>query len=122
MAFDPDPPLRAELNAALAALTNGLLGLKHLEMVSAISSDLHDAFVDGDTRRTRRRGLILAVLQALDTVVVAYDALVADGYPTLAPVPIVAAVADELAKERALLIAALAVFQSGPPETGDFNP
>ncbi len=122
MAFDPDPPLRAELNAALDVVVPQIAGLHHLEMVSALGADLQAEFQLADTERSRRRDRIVAVIQALDGVVVAYEALLADGYPTLAPVPIVAAVANELAIEQVLLNAAIAVFQEAGQETGDFNP
>jgi hypothetical protein len=122
MSFDPDPSLRAELDAALALLLPQIEGLSHLEMVSAIPTDLIAEFNAASTTRSHRRDLIVAVLHALDAVVSTYATLVADGYPDLPPIPLLPSIGDELAAELAVIEAAIAVFQTGQAETGQFNP
>jgi hypothetical protein len=115
MAFDPDPQLRAELDLAVNVLLPQIAGLQHLVMVSSLPADLIAELNSAATSRSHRLDLILAVLQALDAVVFYYEALIADGYPTLTPVPLLPAVSNELTAELAVLEAAVGVFRPDPP-------
>src|SRR6266550_5988870 len=98
MADDPNPALRRELDAADVLLDPEIRGLADLLNVS-VSDDLRTQIQFLLEMRTRRRHLIQRVLNALDAVRVALDALAADGYPTLDNIELPAALFDELQKE-----------------------
>jgi hypothetical protein len=110
MAADPNPALRSELNAALAVLAPQIRGLHDMAAVS-ISPDLLAEINAQITVRERRRDLIRAVISNLDTVVMALQALDADGYPTLDAMIVQPELFTELQGEVSDLEAAAAVFK-----------
>jgi hypothetical protein len=110
MADDPNPALRAELQASLAVLTPEIRGLHDLRAVS-ISPELATAIAAQITIRERRRNLIQSVLDSLDAVIVARRALENDGYPLLDDVQLGATQFSELQGELADLEAAMGVFK-----------
>lgn len=110
MAADPNPALRSELNAALNVLAPQIRGLHDMAAVS-ISPDLLVEINAQITVRERRRDLIRAVISNLDTVVMALQALDADGYPTLDAMIVQPGLFTELQGEVSDLEAAAAVFK-----------
>lgn len=110
MAADPNPALRSELNAALNVLAPQIRGLHDMAAVS-ISQDLLAEINAQITVRERRRDLIRAVISNLDTVVMALQALDADGYPTLDAMIVQPDLFTELQGEVSDLEAAAAVFK-----------
>jgi hypothetical protein len=113
MANDPNPQLRAELNAALAVLQPQIRGLHDLSAVS-ISADLQSSVRNEITARERRRDLIQAVLNNLDTTLSSLIALEHDGYPALPSTQMVPAQFEELQGQSADLTAAIKVFAEQP--------
>jgi len=109
MADDVNPELRAELSAALEVLAPQIRGMHDLLNVS-ISDELHAELSDVVQKRERRRGLIQAVINNLDSTLTARTALEEDGYPSLPKVTIVNSQFTELQGEAADLQAAVGVF------------
>jgi len=109
MAQDPNPTLRAELNAQLVVLAPQIRGLHDLANTS-ISPDLRTAVELEITERERRRDLIEASLAALDAAVNRLDDLEADGYPNLVPGSVPNSLFEELKEENADLTAAIGLF------------
>jgi hypothetical protein len=112
--LDPNPELRAELEAALAVLEPELRGLRDLFVVS-VSPALQSSINDQILVRQRRVDLINATLAALDSAVAARTALEADGYPALPDAPLPADQFTELQGQDADLQAAIGVFEEAPP-------
>lgn len=117
MATDPNPALRAELLAALAVLAPEIRGLH--KIANDLPDDAALAAINGQiTARERRRDLEQKVINALDTVVGALEALLADGYPNLPAVVVPPDVFDEIAAEESDIEAAVAIFVEQPVATG----
>ena len=110
MATDPNPALRAELEAALAVIDPQIRGLHDLAVVS-ISAELIAAIELQIVERERRQHLLQDAIASLDGVVAALDALEADGYPALPDATLDPALFDELQGEDADLDAASGIFQ-----------
>ena len=119
MADDPNPALRAELNAALAVLAPQIRGLNDLSKTS-ISPDLLIQVEDQITARVRRQALIQAVLNGLDAALGELEALESDGYPALPTMAVVGSLFSELQEENSDLAAAVGVFS--PVETISAGP
>ena len=119
MADDPNPALRAELNAALAVLAPQIRGLNDLSKTS-ISPDLLIQVEDQITARVRRQALIQAVLNGLDAALGELEALESDGYPELPTMAVVGSLFSELQEENSDLAAAVGVFS--PVETISAGP
>lgn len=111
MATDPDPALRAELNAALGDLLPAIRGLRNTANDPLSAAAL--AVVTADIATLKRRyDKIIAVLKRLDAqqasaqaaedaTAAAVEDLAADGYPAL-PEPVVPVeIFDELERVRA---------------------
>ena len=111
--LDPNPALRAELEAAKAVLEPELRGLRDLFVVS-ISAPLQSSVNDQILVRQRRLDLINEVLNALDNVVLDRTALEADGYPEMPDAPLPADQFTELQGQDADLQAAIGVFEEAP--------
>jgi hypothetical protein len=120
MAADPNPALRSELNAALAVLAPQIRFLHAIKAVaespdplaaSSISPDLLVEIKAQIVVRERRRDLIKAVIANLDTVVMALQALDADGFPTLDAMVLQPELFTELSSEVSDWGAAAAVFK-----------
>jgi hypothetical protein len=111
--LDPNPALRAELEAALAILNVQIRGLHDLAAVS-ISPELLAEINEQIIARERRRDLIQAVLNALDGVVVARRALSADGYPALPDIELSTDLFQELQGQDSDLKAAIGIFEAPP--------
>lgn len=109
MADDPNPALRAELNAALAVLAPQIRGLSDLAKTS-ISVDLLTQVDDQITARVRRQEFIQAVLTGLDAVLGELEMLDGDGYPALPAAPVLGSLFAELQEENSDLAAAVGVF------------
>lgn len=110
MDHDPNPELRAELDAALAAIDPQIRGLRDLLELDIASAAVHDTYQAEFDILSQRRTLIAHVLAALDSVVAAMDALEADGYPNIAQVPVDAAIFDEMSGEISDMEAAFKLF------------
>jgi hypothetical protein len=109
MAADPNPELRAELEAALAVIEPQIRGLNDLLNVS-ISGELAASIRGELAEREHRRDLIVAAIACLDALQAAMDALEADGYPALPPATIIASQYAELQGQASDLTTAVAVF------------
>jgi hypothetical protein len=118
--LDPNPELRAELEAALAVLEPELRGLRDLFVVS-ISAPLQSSVNEQILVRQRRVDLINATLAALDGVVTARTALEADGYPALPDAPLPADQFTELQGQDADFKAAIGVFEVAAATTVTVN-
>ncbi len=110
MAADPNPALRAELEAALAVIEPQIRGLHDLAEIPS-PADLLTEVAEQIAFREHRRSLIRGVVDALDQVIVALDLLEADGYPDLPDEMVSQQVLDELDREIADLEAAREVFE-----------
>ncbi len=109
MADDPNPALRAELEAALAVLDPQIRGLHDLAVVS-ISAELAAAIQQQIAEREKRQQLLRAALASLDGVVTALDMLFQDGYPALPDAFLDPNLLAELHDEDADLDAASGIF------------
>lgn len=110
MADDPNPQLRAELNAALADLEPQIRGLHDLAAVS-ISADLIASVTQQIIEREYRRNLITTALARLDDAHDAMNTLEADGYPALPQATIIASQFNELQEQQTDLETAIALFR-----------
>ena len=114
---DPNPALRAELEAALAVLEQDVRGLGYLSQTQSPSPEL-DAFIDEQlTVFVHRRDGINDVLAALDVVIVKLDILYAEGYPSVSKIPVDTPLFQQLTAEVADIEAAKALFESEPVAT-----
>jgi hypothetical protein len=118
MATDPNPALRAELEAAEAVLEPQIRGLKAIGDDPTVSVDLRGQVQAQIDRRNQRLDLIQNVLNALNEVVTALDALVADGYPGLPSPALDDALFAELQQENADIEAAVGIFVIASTITG----
>jgi hypothetical protein len=109
MADDPNPALRAELQAAIDVLAPQIRGLTDLDTIS-LSSDLKAAIDQQIVVRQRRSNLLSSVISTLDRVIVARTALEADGYPTLPTAIIAQTLFTELKGDNSDIDAAVGVF------------
>jgi len=87
MAADPNPTLRAQLEAALAVLAPQIRVLHDLAAIS-IPTELRVIVNDAIATREPRRDLILEVIAALDAVLAVLNNLEGDGFPDLPNVTI----------------------------------
>lgn len=110
MAEDPNPALRAVITAARDHLDPQIRGLRALASIDFISPELQAAANGEADNRQRRRDLEQAVLNRLDSVVAALEALEADGYPALPNTAILATLYAELRRQIAELQGAADVF------------
>jgi len=107
--FDPNPELRAELNAALAVITPQIRGLQDIEKLPAPAA--FRSFVDAQVvSHQKRQVLILAALASLDAVVTARAALDADGYPAVDKITMPQDLFRQLTGEMHDVAAAAALF------------
>lgn len=106
---DPNPALRAELDAALAVLEPQIRGLGYYSSISS-DEDLKRELDEQKRVRMRRRDKIQAVLEDLDNVVEGIQSLKADGYPNFPPVNIDPRLFTELQNEDSDLDAAVKLF------------
>jgi len=114
--YDPNPELRAELEAAKAVLEPEIRGLNDLSVVS-ISADLRGSIQVEAVNRQRRLDLINATLASLDSVILARESLAADGYPELPDTTLPNDQFAELQGQDADLTAAVGVFVQSPATT-----
>ncbi len=110
MAADPNPVLRAELEAALAVLAPQIRGLHDWATPVSISPELVGEINDEIVVRERRRDLIQKVLDDLDQAFADLKTLEVDGYPELPPVSLTANLFNELQGQLSDVEAATAVF------------
>ena len=116
MADNINPELEAALRAALDIVETQLRGLRDKEN-DAQSNDLRSDIQAAIEDRTEREVLLQALLDDLKQAQTDYDALVADGYPVLAQMPIPQSTFAELGREMADLEAAASVFSAIPQAT-----
>jgi hypothetical protein len=112
MADDPNPALRAELVAAEAVLDPEIRGLLNIILLP-ISTNLRAVVQQVIQDRERRRKLIQTVLDYLNGVVTAMNALEADGYPALGSSTVEVELLAELQAELADIAAGVGIF-TGP--------
>jgi hypothetical protein len=108
VADDPNPTLRAELEAAKTVIIPTIRGMRDLAGVStpALSASLSlQANI-----RDNRLNLIQRVLDDLNAVVAALTALESDGYPALPTVSLDPGQFSELQLEKTDIEAAIATF------------
>jgi len=111
---DPNPELRAEIEAALDAIFPQIEGLIDLQGINA-SPEFKTLVTDQLNAHKHRESLLIGVANSLDAVVAARDALGADGYPNTDPVPVDALLFAEMEKQRAEVEAAFALFTATAP-------
>lgn len=116
MADDVNPALRAELEAAKAAIEPQLRGLNDLMAVS-ISVDLRAEIARQIEIRNRRRTKLQAVLSDLDKIQEDLDLLEKDGYPEIEGSTLSAPLLSELQGEESDLDAAVSIFVPEVAET-----
>jgi hypothetical protein len=111
MVNDPNPALRAEMQAAVDAVKPEIRGLEDFSSISKGSA--LSAVITELTVRQRRLELLVAILAALDAVVIALDNLYADGYPKFPPNIGTQDVFAEIQAEEADLKLAAELFRGG---------
>jgi hypothetical protein len=111
--FDPNPELRAEYEAALAAINPEIRGL-HYVANDSVSSELITNYNEQIVEREHRRDLIQAAVDSLDFVVVARRTLAADGYPILPKIQLSTELYQEAKRQNSDTDAALGIFESPP--------
>ena len=111
---DPDPntALRAEYEAALAALEPQIRGLNDL-IITPTSADLQTSLQAELDQLKERRTLLNAGIEALDGIAAAQAALAADGYPEVPMAVLAASLLEELGAEVKDIEAAQALFEAG---------
>ena len=113
MADDPNPVLRAELEAARALLLPQIRGMA--DMVSmrdaTLTGPTRAAVQDGLERRERRKSKIDNALHALDIALEQLNLLEADGYPSLPKVDVKPDIFRELQEERSDIEIATGEFE-----------
>ena len=112
MATDPNPALRAEIQAALAVVQPQIRGLHDL-LETDISPALKAVITSTVQARENRQNLLLAVIRGLDATLGALQNLDADGYPALPDVLLSVDEATELSGEKTDLEAAIGIFSEG---------
>jgi hypothetical protein len=116
MADDVNPALRAEIDAALAVIGPQIDGLRDLSRIEA-SEGFIIAVTEQYNEHVHRESLMTDVIQALDAVNAAMEALEADGYPATHTVDADAALLAEKDKQQAEIAAAFSLFVSPAPAT-----
>jgi len=111
MADDINAARRTELNNQLNVIAPQIRGLDDLAKTS-VSPDLAATITAESDILKRRRDLIQAELNGMDSVNALHASLVADGYPTLPPASVMDSLFAELQEELSDLQAAVAVFQA----------
>ena len=111
---DPDPnaALRAEYEAALAALEPQIRGLIDL-IKTATSAELQTSLQAELDQLKERRKLLNNGIAALDEITAAQEALAADGYPAVPMAVLSAPTLEELNAEVKDIEAAQALFEAG---------
>lgn len=112
--LDPNPALRAELEAASAALEPQIRGLTLLQSAIAPSHPLHAAVATKLADLERRRALIQGAIGSLDAAVTARTSLQADGYPDVVETRLDGATLAELEGDMADMAAAAGLFEGIP--------
>ena len=107
---DPNPALRAELEAALKVLEPQIRGTDDIAHVS-VSKALRTADEKLRDDRIRRQSLINEVLKQLDETAAAVTQLKNDGYPDLPQMQLTPELWEELKVQKADLDAAFALFE-----------
>lgn len=110
MVKDPAPELRTELLAALAVVQPQIRGLEKIVNDLPIDPAL-TAVQEQIVGRKRRRDLIKAVLQKLDELLAALQALYDDGYPKLDQTEVPDEILAELVAEEEDIAAGVGVFK-----------
>lgn len=109
---DPGPNFRSELTAALDIVDSQINGLDDL-FTAGLSAELTAVIDKARSVRQVRRHLIHNTLDAMDAVLKDTSLLNDNGYPTPIPqVVIPANLSAELQAERAVLTAALNIFEA----------
>lgn len=115
MTMDPLPGFRGELIAALDVLAPQIDGLGDLSIAS-ISPEARAVINDSLTGRRRRRDLIIAVIAAMDAVVMLWNKLKDDSYPAMPPIVIpINSLFEELKKETDAIAIAMKIFAGPAP-------
>ena len=109
MADDINAARRTELNNQLVTLAPEIRGLDDLARTS-VSPDLAARITAQSDTLKRRRDLIQAELNGMDSVNVLHASLLADGYPSLPAASVMGSLFDELQEELADLQAAVGIF------------
>ena len=110
-------PLRAEIDAAVAVMEPQLRGLEDLARIDAPAEVI--ALVNAQLAKHKHRyDLLLAVLQALDSVAAARQELDDDGYPAIPSVPTGTDVMGEFKEEMSDIEAAAALFTDSVRASG----
>jgi len=109
MADDINAARRTELNAQLTTLAPEIRGLDDLAKTS-VSPDLAARIVGQSDILKRRRDLIQAELNGMDSVNALHASLLADGYPALPAASVMDSLFVELQEELADIQSAVAVF------------
>lgn len=109
MADDINAARRTELNTQLTTLAPEIRGLDDLAKTS-VSPDLAARIVAQSDTLKRRRDLIQAELNGMDSVNALHASLLADGYPALPKASVMDSLFVELQEEIADMQAAVAVF------------
>lgn len=117
MAAEPNPALRAEIQAAVDTLVPQVRGLEYFLKISVLPAAVR-AIGDELQVRKRRLDCLDAVLGALDAVISKLNALYADGYPTFKPNDGTQAVFQEIQDEEAALVLAANLFRAGAASIG----
>lgn len=110
MADDPNPELRAELEAALAVLEPQIRGLHDLAN-DRISNELLQFYNSSIAVHERRRDLILRELTKLDDALSGRVDLENDGYPSLPTVELPNSLFQELQEQVRDISAGAGVFE-----------
>lgn len=114
MADDPNPVLRAELEAARALLLPQIRGMADIVSMrdATLRGDTRAAVQDGLDRRQRRKSLIDNALHALDIALDHLNQLEADGYPALPKIDVKPTIFQELQEEQSDIDLATAEFET----------
>ena len=113
---DPNPTLRAQLQASLEMLWPQILGLQALAAVPGISPGLLIDINQQIGVKTNTQNLIKAVIADLDAAVTALGVLYESGYPSMPPMVISSALYAELQTDQSNIQAALGTFAPSIPE------
>jgi hypothetical protein len=115
---DPNPALRAELDAALIMISQQIAGLRFFLSSSPPEEDIDELTAALDAS-VRRQALINHVLSALDGAVIQLAALDDDGYPADVTLPVAGSqVISDLQAIIASAEAALSAIKLAPPPPG----
>jgi len=118
MADDPNAAYQAEIVAARDALVPIIGGLDDLEKLNRFSDAAKEFIRKVFALRAHRREIEDRVIAAIDTLNVAKNALVQDGYPNVVKISVPADVAAELDAERRRLLAGFDQLEAESPAAG----